>query len=69
MPEAAVHEDHLAAGAEYEVRAPRQVSSVQAIPVAKSVNNTAHHHFNFGILPTDRLHDPAALFTAETDSL
>ena len=56
VPEAAVHEDHLAARPEHEVRFSRQVAAVQAITIAEGVDEAANGKFGGSIFRTYRRH-------------
>lgn len=52
MPETAMNEDSQLAAGEDQVRAARQLFAVQAIPVAKTVDEATDDHFRGGVLPT-----------------
>jgi hypothetical protein len=62
VPEAAVHEDNGAVLRQNHIRLSRQVFSVQAVSVPKSVKDRANSHFGSGIPAFYRSHISAALF-------
>lgn len=62
MPEAAVHEHDLATRREYKVRSSGQVFAVQAVAIAKSMEQSAHLHFGLHALGFDLRHYAAANF-------
>ena len=61
VPEAAMNEDHLAAATKDDVRAPRQIPSMQAKPVAAAMKKAAHAQLWTRISGADTRHESAAL--------
>lgn len=62
VPEAAVHEDDGAVFRENNIWLSRQIFSVKAVSVSKSVKDRANSHFRFGIPTSYRSHISTALF-------
>ena len=56
VPKATVNEDHLAARPEDEIGRTGQVTAVQAIPVSKPMNETAHDHLGLHAFAPDAAH-------------
>lgn len=56
MPKAAVHENYLPESAEYNVRRTREITPVQPIAVAHTMQKSAHHKLGLGILAADATH-------------
>src|SRR5438094_8105848 len=61
VPEAAVHENHLATPREHKVRPTRQPAIVQDIAIAHRVKQAPDRPFRAGVLPAYRSHVAAAL--------
>jgi hypothetical protein len=50
MPKAAMDENHLAPAAENQIRLSRKISLMEAIPIAKPMNQFSHKHFGLHAL-------------------
>ena len=65
MPETAVHEDHLPAGAENEVGASRQVFRVKPVAIPQAVDESPNSDLRLRVLRPDSAHSLAALRSRE----
>ena len=65
MPETAVYEDHLPAGAENEVGASRQVFRVKAVAIPQAVDESPNSDLGIRVLGPDSAHSLAALRSRE----
>lgn len=61
VPEAAMNEDHLPAATKDDVRAPRQIPSMQTKPVAAAMQKAADPQLRTRISGADTRHESAAL--------
>jgi hypothetical protein len=61
MPETAMNEDRQLPWSEHDIGPAGQLTRVQAIPEAETVQDSADGHLGASILGPDRRHDPASL--------
>src|SRR5438309_776803 len=61
VPEAAMHENDLAAATEYQIRAARQFPVVEPVAIAFREDKMSDQHFRPGIFRADARHDFGAL--------
>ncbi len=61
VPETPMHENDLTLFGKDNVRFPRQILTMQSVPIPQAMKNPTYGHFRACMSRSDRLHDRTAL--------